>query len=734
MNARTNRWWTVTLALACAAWVPAQELAPRYMVDVERYQFGAPNLGDPNFYPIPQEPITRDHYRRAIEALDPKAIAENPERGMGGPRAFMPVLVRYVHTGEKQWGEACVRMLQAFHSELLKQINERKWFWQFEDPAALIPLYRKHLITGGAMAPDAAWFHEMWLCYCRNLHVWDSEPVEWRGGCHRSMPEGLAKGLAAKWYPDIPESADWKRYSDLVFRDFWRSKDVPQNDTGYMMGPLIILTCGGDQWTGDDRVYTGPEMQWLWDRLIVEVTPDGAVNPYGPNGGWNSTADYRLAMLERLAAKTGDGRYAWVAKKLFQYLAYQDPSGDAALPKLDHGNAWLICLAWLFADERVEPAQPSNGSLWTKRAEAIRVPHTDKSLTELLLGDADPRENHGHICCSWFLTDKVWPDKLVLRSGWNSGDFFGVVELHPTSFPANPGGIMGLNRWGAAFTQIVTSKGASTENRLLIEDRSGKAAPRYHPDKKRINEFWKSGEMPDIQSEVTFFKDTLEATYASVKVQNMNGLPVTYERAFVFVKNGFLVTREIVTFEESFPARVGPLWNTQNIGPQVGDHWANTFISAPVGDNGRRSCPTPPVDLLVWFAPKASCQLQAIDRFAQDPRTVACPNQLRYTWTGDAEQGQRLHFTQVYYPHMPYRPLPSSNNPNPDMKAAYRNALEASAGASGIQVLQDETTLTILRFEFEPGIVSWVAFNPIGQSVKIGNAETSAVMHYQTGS
>jgi hypothetical protein len=29
---------------------------------------------------------------------------------------------------------------------------------------------------------------------------------------------------------------------------------------------------------------------------------------------------------------------------------------------------------------------------------------------------------------------------------------------------------MGLNRWGALFTQIVTSKGASVENRLLIED------------------------------------------------------------------------------------------------------------------------------------------------------------------------------------------------------------------------------------------------------------------------
>ena len=44
----------------------------------------------------------------------------------------------------------------------------------------------------------------------------------------------------------------------LVFGDFWRAKDAPQNDTGYMMGPLIILICGGDQWTGDNRVFEDP--------------------------------------------------------------------------------------------------------------------------------------------------------------------------------------------------------------------------------------------------------------------------------------------------------------------------------------------------------------------------------------------------------------------------------------------------------------------------------------------
>lgn len=99
-----------------------------------------------------------------------------------------------------------------------------------------------------------------------------------------------------------------------------------------------------------------------------------------------------------------------------------------------------------------------------------------------------------------------------------------------------------------------------------------------------------------------------------------------------------------------------------------------------------------------------------------------------------ARKGQRLHFTQVYHPHVPYRPLPSSNNPNPNMKAAYKNALEASAGASGIQVVQDEIDLTLLRFEFEPGEVSWVAFNPNGESVKVGNVESTELMRYQKDS
>ena len=702
----------------------------RYAIDVERYRFpNNPDDRNPAFYPIPQTTVDRKTYLREVDTYHPEIIARDPNQRMSGPQNFVPVLAKYVETSDPRWAEACIAMLKAFHEEMLEQIANRKWFWQFEHPSALIPLYRKHLIAGGAMTGDESWFREMWLTYCRNLHVWDSEPIEWRGGCHRSMPEGYAKGRAAAWFPDIPEAQEWKRYSELVFGDFWRAKDTPQNDTGYTMGPLIILICGGDQWTGDNRVFEDPGMKRLWERLLVEISPDGLINPYGPNGGWNSTADYRIAMLEQLAAKTGDGRYRFGAQKLFNYLRYQkrDPeaqSNDTAAP-------WLIALASIWADDRIKPIEPESSSLWNTRGEAIRIPHTDKQLTERLLGNADFRENRGHICCSWYMTGADWPDKLILRSGWNPGDFFGLIELHPTSFPANPGGIMGLNRWGAPFTQIVTSKGASVENRLLVEDVNQQVNRRIHPDKLRIDEFWRSGSMPDIRSQVTYFEDTPQATYARVRVQNMDGLPVVYVREFIFAKNRFLATREIVTFEESFKARLAPLWNTHNVGPQIGSHWANTFIHQPIANNGTRSMKSPPVDLLVWFAPREDCELQVIDRLKEDPRAEACPNQVRYQWEGTPEIGEKLVFTQVYYPHSPYRSRATSNNPNPTTRPAYANELQATAHASGIQILMDSPETSVLRLELTPGQVEWAVFNPEKKLLEIENLQSASAFLYR---
>lgn len=196
-------------------------------------------------------------------------------------------------------------------------------------------------------------------------------------------------------------------------------------------------------------------------------------------------------------------------------------------------------------------------------------------------------------------------------------------------------------------------------------------------------------------------------------------------------KNRFLATREIVTFEESFEARVAPLWNTQNIGPQLGEHWANTFVHQPVADNGTRSMKSPPVDLLVWFAPRDDCRLQVIDRLIEDPRAEACPNQVRYAWEGTPAAGEKLVFTQVYYPHPPYRSRAVSNNPNPNVSAAYASELQATAHASGIRVIRDDPEATILRLELQPGEVEWVVFNPAGATPQLDEVETDKPYQYR---
>lgn len=695
---------------------------------VDRFRFGGTDISNPSFYPIPQEPVTRDTYLQFLEEMDLFKIAETPKQGLSGPQQFLPVLVKYLHTGERRYGEAIIVMLKDFHQATIAQVGRKGWTEQFIEEPCYIPLYRKYLIAGGLMKEDDAWFRELWLYYCRNVHVWGTEPTEWRGGCHRAMPEALMKGLAAKWYPDIPEAAHWKRYADLGFNDFWKNKEVHQNDTGYFPGDIFMLLCCGDQYLGDDRAATDPKMQRIWQRLTVEVTPDGAVNPYGPNGGWNSTAGFRLFALELVAAKTRNGEYRYAAQKVMNYLRYQAVpiKSDNFLRTIEVGMH--VALAWLFADDTLKPVMPTPGSLWNQRMECVRVPHTDKAVGEKLFGNIDPDPNKGHICCAHWLTGREWPDKLVLRSGWSPGDFYALVELHPTSVPYNAGGIMGLNRWGAAFTQIVTSKGSSEENRVRIVDIDGSTKLRYHPDPLRIDGEWHLGKMPDIQSEVKFFEDRPEATFARVQVKNVDGLPVTYDREFVFVKNRFLATREIVTFEESFKARVSPLWNTRNIGPQVGPHWANTFMGSLVASNGAVEMKAPPAELLVWFAPRKDCRLQVVDRLSEDARAIACPAQLRYVWEGTPKAGDKLVFTQVYYPHAPYRSSIFSNHAG--AKAVYADQLQATAGASGIQVIRDDAPVSILRMELSPGKIEWVVFNPEAASVQVAGNEIAKPFDY----
>ncbi len=708
---------------------PVDRIGPPrlYAPPIHRYQIGSPNLDSLAYYPIPQTPVTRETYMSWIENSGMLQYVNQPKRGLSGPTQLLPALAKFIQTSDPSWGKACITMLKDFHQALEREVAEKGWTEQFADPPAYLPLYRKHLIEGGLLEPDTAWFKDLWLYYCRNLHVWNSPDIEWRGPCHRAMPEALAKGLAAKWYPDIPEAPHWKHYASQVWDDFWRYKDLLQNDTGYFQDATRAYAFSSHELLDDDRYLAHPDMQPVWHRLMQEITPDGAIFPYGPNGGWNSTATLRIGVLERVATATSNGHYRFAAHKAMNYLLYQNQPTLSDGYLLERETAPYIVLDWLSANDTITPTPPPAGLTHSARHEVARFPHDDKSIVGRFLPNLDPTPGKAYLCCNQTFTGKIVPDKLVLRSGWNPGDLFALVELNPTSFPYNAGGIVGLTRWGSPFTQLVTSKGEIPENRMAITDLSGKASRRYIPDPDRISENWENGKMPSISTTLTTTKNSPSAAVARVEIQNPEGLPVHVTREFIFVHNQFLVSRELATFEEPFHASIAALWNTQNIGPQTGSHWANTFMTAPVASNGRVPMLTPPADLLVYFAPQPGWHMQVVDRTAEDPRTEVCPAQVRYVWTGTPKPGQTLHSTQLYYPHAASKARASSNMPG--ATAVYSGGqIAATAGASGISTLIDSPELTLIRAQFDPTTTHWILFNPAGSKLHHAPIQTDA--HY----
>lgn len=682
-----------------------------YMQDLDRY-----NQQVPDAYHLPwkEQPITRDTYMKWIEDSGHLSYAEGDgptKHGVYGPRHFMPVLAKYVQTGDPKLGQACLTMLQYYDKWMREEVDKTGWHSNYMHEPTLIGLYARYLSQGGLLDPQKdQWFKDMILFMNRHIHVWGTAPDFWRGPMHRAQGEGIMKRIAATWYPDAPEAAEWKAYSEKVWGDFWPYRDNPANDTGYYYGTTFPLMLGAEI-LDMQEVFTDPEMRRTWERIMWEVTPDGAVCPYGAHGGWNSSDGQRVWMLELLAARTGDGRYRYVAHKLMNSMLYQQDRYLTHHILAGPGSTEQIAVAYLLADDTIRPVPPEPGSRLLYRKETLRL--RNKEAAGRYLQDLDPRPDKANICCLLLVTDQEIPTKMVLRSGWNQGDFFALIDLFPRHDPLNVPGIIGLTRWGAPLTQTFSAKGSSDENRLAVEDVGGTAPLRFNTNPDLVDAYYQEVQVPD-------FTDLRRATFATVTVSDYQGFPILATREFLFIKNRFLVARDIPEFQEGFLAQVGPVWNTQNVGPQMGNTWANTFFSSPrasgVGLN------TPPQDLLVYFTPQPNCRLQVVDRTAIDPRAGDVPAQLRYTFRGAVQAGQKLLFTQVYYPHAPSAKRTVGSSPGEVRPAD----LAGTAGADGIHILRDTVEATVLRFTLEPDREEWVVSNPGGGTVTAGALSTDA--------
>ena len=698
------------LGEAPAALPPVETIGPpaRFMEDVTRYDLPPAPKTLPKLLPV-----TRESYLDFIgsdSGYGIKAIAEHLDRGIYGVRHAFPALAQFDAKPTPAAADTIKRCLHYYDAAVHALVERSKWHECYMHDPTLLCMYRKVLGARGQWTgDDERWFREFFLFLNRTVHVWGGPESYWRGPMHRATGEGIMKRLAVSMYPDAPEAAEWSRYADLQWNDWWTFRDNPINDVNYFHGQIFPLILGAHL-LGREEVFTDPDMRRFWDRLVEMTTPDGAVVPVGPAWGWNSHAAERMMALEFVAAHTRDGRYRFVAHRIFNYLLVQ----REVLRKnhiLEHFSELGCAAAYFVADDSIAPKQPSEASAVLDHKETLRVRR--KEFAKPFLNDLDPDPLRAHVDCGLLCTAKTLPFKLCLRSGWSPGDMFMLVDLFPRHEPMNPGGVLGFSRYQSVMACSIDSKAVTDWlNVLRVDDPSGKAPRVLNKDRGLADAYY-------MDVRVAEFTDGPMATYAAVETRDYHGFPMTVRREFFFIKNRFVLVRDTATAREEFAVRLGPVWYTQNVGPQVGPHWANTYFGHPIAMGQKLE--NPPMDLLVYHAPKPDRQLQILDATA-DVRRLNMPLTLRYVWNGVLRPGEKHSFAQLLWPVGPKREAVRSNQPG----AATLEQVLGPGAAAGVTVLADSPEQTVWRIRSEADREEWLVLNDAGAAIDVAGLKTDA--------
>lgn len=630
--------------------------------------------------------------------LSPSAagFAAGPDRQQYGARHALPALALYARDeGNAALGEGIKATLRHYSDWIDSQIATRGGVQSFEG-ATLLPIYARELRAHGQFdRSDEAWLRDTLLKLRRFSFGLRPGDGPWRGSQHRGMVDGTNNLVAAALYPAERQAPTWRATGERVWNDWWRYRDVGVNDIAYFSDSLSIMLRAADI-VGRDEVFSDPQVKEnLWNRLVFETSPDGALIPYGASAGWHGLAGVRIYALELAARKTGDGRYRNVAGKLFDYAR----THGGFSPGQAHWQAIsteAVALAALACDDRVTPVEPAGGSKVLYRPEIVR----------LTPAEVRARVGAGAFDADMDMTAVRMPSKLTLRSGWARGDMFMLVEAFARHDPLNPTAIVGLERYGASFAEMNSEKDVVRGNALAIAPLDGPVA-----------------ELPTgyagMTSSVEAFGDGALASHARLAVSRYGGHAARVWRDFLFVKNRFVLLRDEVQADAPLRARIGPVWNTQNIDRRRGANWVDSWFTAHWYNGSVRLYVNPPGRLLIWHAPRADARLSVAPErrpdVADDDQRAALKHFLseQYAWTGTAARGQRLQFATLLVPHLP--------------------GTDGADLARRIRVLRDEPGLVAIGFDGPDGY-ELTLLNPAARNVTLttpsGEVRTDAEAAY----
>jgi len=534
--------------------------------------------------------------------------------------------VLYRITGEEKYAQWTQQGLAAHIALLKKKVNDRALHGLTHVLSAILRDDPKCKLVPAGAEKDLAKF---WVKFSQ-------EPPEWmflEWGYHNRCWHRWGYAKLAQYFSKKADHTIDPRFTEYV--DWHEEKlvklgDTTDNSSGYHWTffnyPVFVHMATGTM----DKMAENPGYKAAINRYRQFASPSGAVPQFGDTSGWLTGAGAAMQYFELMAAVTRDGRLRWQAHRIAEYLYNHFWPRHEQYHGPKDSMASAFCHAWLWADDSVKPKPPSTASRLTMRPRVVDLPPEEEH--------SKPGLSYGKIIASDV------PDKIILSSGNDPQKLWGLVEVLDKGGHCGqlPGHIASLMMRDSALLagQGYYEKSQDFNNVVWVEDLNGIAAdPR------------------PVRTEIPRFVEDGLATYVRIRVRRYAHLPITAERDIVFVKNGFLLVKDRLTFHATMKLRVGPCWQTRNLGPQHGETWFNTYYDqlylTGLGlGRGVHAYKNPAWDLLVTFGAREGCRQTVLDRYDDNPYRVS-PVQLRQVWSGIVKPDQTMTFTSVLLPHAP---------------------------------------------------------------------------------
>ena len=184
---------------------------------------------------------------------------------------------------------------------------------------------RAYELIGEHLSPDErSAFAKGWVAGVqRNLYrMVGTDPsavASWDNVSNHALCACVYADYARRLFPDEAAQYRYDRITDAVWDIWWKRRDFQEQASNYE-GFSEAFHCVWAELRGVKReFYATPSIRNMLERAESIVSPSGIVTAYG-DSGHNEHAAAWVALFEKAARDTGNGRWKQVAWDIFSYL------------------------------------------------------------------------------------------------------------------------------------------------------------------------------------------------------------------------------------------------------------------------------------------------------------------------------------------------------------------------------------------------------------------------------